>query len=251
MDKVLNECKAALAALAPLWKFEPLEELVVSSQKTLYSKLPRDGGLYAVKEGTLKCVKDDRVLYYVEEGDIIGFEGSAYDESMDFHAEFAVALVKLDPKMFLSSDETIQLWNRFQGNFLNAILQSVSHNAKSDSLFSPEVRSFAANEIILEQGTAGDEVYSLIDGLAETIVDGKVVGDILPDQLFGAVSLLTNSARIATVRALTDCMVVVLSKEQFLSLIESKPDTLLRLAEDLSKAIVALNQEVTGLVRIA
>lgn len=250
IDKVLGHCKDALCSLSRLWSNLQLLEIVIPSQKSLYYKVPRDGSLYLIKEGTLKCVKDNKVLYYVEEGDLVGFEGSAFDSSMDFEAEFAVAVCKLDPKIFLKDDQTIKDWNTFQGSFLNAILQTVSHVTKAEPNFTPEVRNFEAGEIIIKQGDTGTEIFSLIDGIAETEVDGNQVGEILPDQLFGAISVLTSRPSIATVKAMTDCMVIVLSKKQFLSMVESKPDTLLKLAEDLSKAIVALSEEVSGLVRI-
>ena len=250
VEKCLHECKLVLNELALLSTLGAQPELVISGQKTLYSKTPRDGSIYIVKEGSLKCVKDEKILYYVEEGDVIGFEGSAFDESMDFLAEFAVVIVKIDPAEVFKNEKSVQLWNRFQGNFINAILHNASSSTKSDTLFSPEIRNFEAGENIVEQGSMGDEIFSLIDGVAEIIVDGGAVGEVLPDQLFGAVSVLSNSERIATIRALTDCMVLVLSKEQFLTLIDTKPDTILKLAEELSRAIVSVNDQVNGLVKI-
>jgi len=251
-EERLKECRSALYELRAQIDLSSLdEEIVVSSQSSLYSKVAREGNLYFIKEGTLKCVRDGKVFYYAEEGDIIGFEGSAFDEAMDFYAEFAVVVSPIDPKLFLTNNESAKAWNRFQGNFLSALLGGLSQDMKADTLFSPEIRSFPEGEIIVSQGSAGDEVFSLIDGTAEIIVDNKKVGEVHQDQLFGAVSVLTNSERIATVRATSDCLTVVLSKDQFISLVSNKPDTLLKLAEDLSKAIVSLNDQVHGLVCIA
>lgn len=250
IEKALSQSKQALLAMSDILASAAREECVVSSQKSLYTKVPRDGSIYIVKEGTLKCIKNDKVLYYVEEGDLVGFEGSAFDPSMDYYAEFAVAVAKIDPSVFLQSDQSVKMWNSFQGSFLNAILQYVSLSAKSESNLSPEVRNYSAGDAIIRQGECTREVYSIIDGIAETIVDGNSVSEVLPDQFFGAVSLLSNTPSLASVVALTDCMVVVLSREQFVTLVESKPDTLLKLAEDLSRAIVALNSEVRGLVKI-
>ena len=250
IEKALAISKQALLAMSEVLSLAKKEEYVISSQKSLYSKVPRDGSIYLLKEGVLKCIKDDKVLYYVEEGDLVGFEGSAYDPGMDYYSEFAVSIVKLDPSVFLKSEDSIKLWNTFQGSFLNAILQYASMAVKGESNVSSEVRNYFVGDEIIKQGDITQEVYSIIDGIAETVVDGNQVSEILPDQFFGAVSLLSESPSLASVVALTDCMVLVFNKEQFISLVESKPDTILKLAEDLSKAIVALNHEVSGLVKI-
>ena len=70
------------------------------------------------------------------------------------------------------------------------------------------------------------------------------------DQIFGAVSVLTNTERMASVRAKTDCLAVVFSKDQFLALASNKPDALLKLAEDLSRAIISINDHVVGSLKI-
>lgn len=246
----LEECKSALRILNAVSLTSAERDIIVSSQSSLYKKVPRDGTLYVIKEGTLKCVREDKIFYFAEEGDIIGFEGSAFDVEMDFFSEFAVVVSPIEVRAFLDTPELATAWNRFQGNFLSILLSGLSKDMKSETLFSPEVRSYAPGEVIVTQGMVGDEVFSLIDGVADILVDDKRVGEVHQDQLFGAVSVLTETARIATVRARTECLVVALSKEQFLSLVSSKPDTLLKLAEDLSKAIVSLNGQVHGLVQI-
>src|SRR5690606_2487541 len=97
---------------------------------------------------------------------------------------------------------------------------------------------------MVEQGSHGDEVYTLMEGKAEVLVDGVKVGEILEEEMFGAVSLLTDKPRLASVVAATDCMVVRLSKEEFINLVQTRPDTIFKLASDLSRAIMALNDQV-------
>ncbi|HMO17311.1 MAG TPA: cyclic nucleotide-binding domain-containing protein [Oligoflexia bacterium] len=246
----LEECKRALRELNAINLASTDKDILISSQSSLYRKVPRDGTLYVIREGSLKCVRNDKVFYYAEEGDLVGFEGSAFDLEMDFSSEFAVVVSPIDVRSFLDSPETATAWNRFQGNFLSILFSGLSKDMKSESSLSPEVRSYIPGELIVEQGSMGEEVFSLIDGVADVLVGNQKVGEVYQDQLFGAVSVLTNTERIATVQARTECMVVVLSREQFISLVSSKPDTLLRLAEDLSKAIVSLNEQVRGLIQI-
>jgi len=62
--------------------------------------------------------------------------------------------------------------------------------------------------------------------------------------MFGAVSLLTDQPTMSSIVAATDCMVVQLSKEEFMNLVQTRPDTIFKLASDLSRAIVSLNEKM-------
>ncbi len=243
----LADYKSASLAMRPYLDAYAMSEVVISSQKSVFQKVERiPGKLYFIKEGSLNCIRDSKLLFVLEEGDVIGLEGSCSDTATDFHAEFAVVIAELNLAELLSAPEISKLWGHYHSSFVCTVFAGLSEGHKADSLFSPEIRNFYPGDIIVEQGEYSLEIFSLIDGIAESVIDGKVVGEIGQETLFGAVSVLTNRERFATVRAKTECMAVVLSKEQFLALISSKPDTLLKLTEDLSKTIVALNDQVSA-----
>ncbi len=66
-------------------------------------------------------------------------------------------------------------------------------------------RKLDADEILVEQGAAGDELYLLLDGVLSVEVDGDEVAEIGPGAILGELALLEGGRRTATLRARTRC----------------------------------------------
>jgi CRP-like cAMP-binding protein len=93
--------------------------------------------------------------------------------------------------------------------------------AESLSLFASalEVRAFAEGDVILEEGSAGSDLYILLEGRVAVVKKevGKLkeVGADHPGQLAGLMTLLLGTKRTATVRAIDDVKVAVLTRYAF------------------------------------
>jgi len=74
-------------------------------------------------------------------------------------------------------------------------------------------RRLAPGEALVEQGTTGTELFLLLDGLLEAIVDGEVVAQIGPGALVGERAQLAGGVRSATLRAATACRLLVAPAE--------------------------------------
>ena len=117
----------------------------------------------------------------------------------------------------------------------------------------PEIRPatgfqhFAAGEELIHQGDEADHVFIIIEGHAEAYVDGQRVGDVQKDEIFGAMAVFTREKRSATVIASEPCTVMVIPKEQFLSLMQSNPRIAHSLIESMARRIDLLNKEITQL----
>ncbi len=72
-------------------------------------------------------------------------------------------------------------------------------------------------------------------------------GGIEEGEIFGAMAVLTNADRTATVMARDRCSVVKVPKEQFADLIKSNPTTIHSLLIDMANSIVNLNEQLVGL----
>lgn len=105
----------------------------------------------------------------------------------------------------------------------------------------------AAGEELIHQGDDAEHVFVIIEGHAEAYVDGHKVGDVQKDEIFGAMAVFTREKRSATVLASEPCTVMVIPKEQFLSLMQSNPRIAHSLIESMARRIDLLNKEVTQL----
>ena len=73
----------------------------------------------------------------------------------------------------------------------------------------PKYKKLKEGENLVEQGDKGDEMFLLLDGILEAVVNGEVVGDLGPGALLGERALIETGTRTATLRAATKARVAV------------------------------------------
>jgi hypothetical protein len=78
----------------------------------------------------------------------------------------------------------------------------------------PEIRSVKKGQPLVEQGAPGNELYLLLDGVLDVVVDGEPIAEVGPGAILGERALLEGGARTATLRALTKCRVAVAAGDQ-------------------------------------
>jgi len=95
---------------------------------------------------------------------------------------------------------------------------------------------FAAGDAIVEKGEAGDSMFVVLEGCVAVFVPGKDAQPVevarlgVPD-VFGEMALLTGEPRGATVRALTNTVVLEITKEDIMPLFDRQPEVMRQLAE--------------------
>jgi len=67
----------------------------------------------------------------------------------------------------------------------------------------PDVRTFGAGAVLAEQGTPGDTLYLLLDGVLAVSVDGEPLGEVGPGAVLGERAILEGGSRTATLTAVT------------------------------------------------
>ncbi len=72
-----------------------------------------------------------------------------------------------------------------------------------------ERRNVKEGETLVEQGAEGTELYLLLDGVLEVVVDGEPLAEVGPGALLGERALLEGGRRTATLRARTPARVAV------------------------------------------
>ncbi len=78
----------------------------------------------------------------------------------------------------------------------------------------PQIRTVKKGRALVEQGAAGDELYLLLDGVLDVVVDGTPLAEVGPGAILGERALLEGGRRTATLRALTRCRVAVAEASQ-------------------------------------
>ncbi|MEO6124135.1 MAG: cyclic nucleotide-binding domain-containing protein [Ilumatobacteraceae bacterium] len=73
----------------------------------------------------------------------------------------------------------------------------------------PTIRRVEAGSILVEQGSVGDEIFVVLDGVMGIEVDGTELAEIGPGAVVGERAALEGGLRTSTLRAVTPCRVAV------------------------------------------
>ena len=94
------------------------------------------------------------------------------------------------------------------------------------------IKEFDEGEIIIREGDLGDCAYILESGKAKVLKklpngDQQVVGVLAANAIFGELGLIDRLPRSATVKALENCKVSILTQRTFNTLAKSCPKALM------------------------
>lgn len=79
------------------------------------------------------------------------------------------------------------------------------------------------NAVIMREGEAGIFMYVVIDGAVRIVVNDNVVEVVRSGGVFGEMALVDQSRRAATAAAATDCNLLSINRNDFLTLIRTNP----------------------------
>ena len=96
-----------------------------------------------------------------------------------------------------------------------------------------------AGKVLIQEGERGREFFVIVEGEVEVRRKGRKVATLGPGNFVGEMALLSKVPRTATVTALTDLDVLVITDRAFLDLLNRMPDLWLKVARALAERVGA------------
>ena len=93
------------------------------------------------------------------------------------------------------------------------------------------------NKVIVKEGDKGVFMYVVLQGVVAISISEKIVEKIGPGGVFGEMALVDQSARVATAVAEDDCTLLSINRNDFMSLVKTKPAFALSLLKALSERL--------------
>lgn len=215
----------------------------------LYS-LESSENLFIVRSGTLQGWHEDRQCLYFEPGDVLGLNECyqlpalriACDDGVIVEQHAADDLLRYTHE----TKERQAIWSSYLMSQI-ALFQNAFARSHTDEDAGPSTGflNFAPGETILSEGDPAHEVFTILNGRADAYVAGNKVGEVLQDEIFGAMAVFTGEPRSATVVAAEPCTVLAVPKDEFVTLIKSHPETTMTLIENMARNIQSLNARLT------
>jgi CRP-like cAMP-binding protein len=114
-----------------------------------------------------------------------------------------------------------------------------------------KTKHFKKGEVICQEDSLGGEMYIIISGkaLVYKMIDGNKINLASQEDgdFFGEISLLINCPRTASVEAVEDTEVMVLSKSSFIDKIVSDPRFALKMATTMAKRLEEAHRAISRL----
>lgn len=225
-----------------------MNEVLITSKHPID---PQSGSLYLVKEGTINETFDNQLIVTYEEGDLIGVDSLFHAKSNRYENDFAVKAVEYNGQRLMdeifNDKNKFLAWNRYLSCLSQSYQILMCHFSQQDSAFNPEFRHYEKGDVIIEENTEGDEVFTLITGSAKVMLNNTQVGEINQDEIFGAIAALTNTKRNASIIATSHCDTIVVKSDSFRDLLAARPDTVQKLVHDMARTIVSSNERIIEL----
>jgi CRP-like cAMP-binding protein len=106
----------------------------------------------------------------------------------------------------------------------------------------PDPKVFSAGQIIFEAGQPGDEMYAILEGEVDILVNGKTVETIARGEVFGVGVLVGVKNRTYTAIAKIDSKLGFLDEEGFLFAVQETPMFALQVMKSYSERLSRLQQ---------
>ena len=103
---------------------------------------------------------------------------------------------------------------------------------------------FSAGKVIFEEGQTGDEMYGILEGEVDILVNGKIVETIETGEVFDVGVLVGVKNRTYTAIAKVDSKLVFLNEEEFLFAVQETPMFAVEVMKSYSKRLSRLQHLV-------
>ena len=202
-----------------------------------------------IQSGSVVLIHEGVEIACYEEGDLLGLNRVFDLPYVQMNAQEPVVIERIHRDQFVSFITQDPVRQHRWSNYLltlSALYQQmlIDIYANVSQVTAKGFQSFQKDQVIIQQGDIADTVYQLMSGTAHVSVDGVRVGEVLEDEIFGAMAAFTGEKRSATVIANESCQVLAIPKNQFVDLIRAQPETAMTLLNNMSRRINELNQQL-------
>ncbi len=103
---------------------------------------------------------------------------------------------------------------------------------------------YSSGNNIFQEGELGNKMYVVKEGEVELSVHGKIIVRVGKGGILGEMALIDNKPRSATAWAKTNCQLVPIDEQGFLTLVHQNPEFSLEVMKVLVERLRLMNQRV-------
>jgi CRP/FNR family transcriptional regulator, cyclic AMP receptor protein len=220
--------------------------------------------MYLLLEGEASLIRGKKMIDVVKAGEIFGEMAAITQQprSATAMARGACRALSLDTRQFQRAiQQTPEFALMLMSIMINRLRLTVAMLSMTHSLPSVTGRSeknvfdkklmdelaaalrdrppqrCAANHVIMREGEGGVFMYVVLQGKVAVSIQSTVVERVGPGGVFGEMALVDQSARAATATAETQAVLLAINRNDFLSLVKTKPAFAVSLLKSLAERL--------------
>jgi len=106
--------------------------------------------------------------------------------------------------------------------------------------------TFSPGEAIVEEGNLGETLFVVLEGHAKVVRGGRKVGQVLPGDFFGELSLIDGGPRSASVIAETPMRVLRVFRRTLTALWKDDPKLAIRVLDGVTRRVREVSRATRG-----
>jgi CRP/FNR family cyclic AMP-dependent transcriptional regulator len=171
---------------------------------------------------------------------VISLDDKQFQKALEKTPEFALMLMSIiitrlrETIARLSRTNSLASWENWNkySIFERKLLDDLMHELEDR----PPMHC-PLNKVIMQEGEGGVFMYVVLDGRVAVSIKDTVVEKVGPGGVFGEMALVNPGARLASATAETDCTLIAINRNTFLTLVKSKPAFGLTLLKSLAERL--------------
>jgi CRP-like cAMP-binding protein len=210
---------------------------------------------YVILEGAVELFQNKRSIRVLQEGDVFALEGILLQKSCTTTAKaLSPSRIAAYHKDIL--EEIITGKHQVTTQIINSLVAQLEQTTQAAAEYIPlggfvdfHERIYQDGEVIIEEGSAGKEIYQLVESEGGLLVsiDGKEVARMTqPGEYFGEMSSLLNQTRTATVTSQGRSVVQVFPGEDLETTLRSYPELSKKIIDTLASRLAKASERIAG-----
>ena len=135
--------------------------------------------------------------------------------------------------------------------YIPAVARAFFESAGKEETLATGTVIFAENEKASRILLKRDKMYLLVEGHVALSAKGKPIGAVKVGEIFGEMAAMSDSPRVATAVARSECRVIGLDDKQFAAALQKKPEVALMMLGTMIQRLRALLARLSGLPSVA
>lgn len=107
--------------------------------------------------------------------------------------------------------------------------------------YQEKYQSFSAGQCIFQEGEPGELLYIVAQGQVDILLKGQVLETVNPGGILGEMALIDDKPRSAMAIARTDCLLSLVTRQHFLTLVQRTPAFALQVMRIMAQRLRSAN----------